>query len=126
MMTLKTTHWISIIIMVLAAAGLIVWDFMVIVNDTDGDSISALIYEGAQVVLLLPFAMGCLNAHFFFPSKAAIKWKQAFGQMIGAWAATELVLHLVLPPSILRTSLALVAGCIAGHFSWPNLGRDGA
>lgn len=59
--------WITIGVLAACAAVLIGWDIWVAVNDTPGDTISELALAFAGKHPILPFAVGVIVGHLFWP-----------------------------------------------------------
>jgi len=62
-----STKLVTVIVMVVAVIVLIVWDIVVAVNPTPGDTISEITLNFARNHPVVPFIVGIVCGHLFWP-----------------------------------------------------------
>lgn len=60
---------ITLAILILTTVALVSWDIYAAVNGVDGDTISQVIFKGAQEHPSMPFSFGVLMGHLFWPQR---------------------------------------------------------
>ncbi len=63
-----TRKW-TIGILITIGVFLIAWDIWVLIEPTEGDTISAVTLEFAQRHIIIPFAVGVICGHLFWPQR---------------------------------------------------------
>lgn len=122
------THSITLGLLVGTAIVLIGWDLAVFRNEVQGDTISALLWEGARRWWGLAFMMGMLMGHLFWPRMSSlikISPLQLLGGTLGGVLLLNAASLLLLGQHDMASPLAFAAGFMYGHLTWPNLGKDG-
>lgn len=130
-MKLSKTHYMTIVIMVVCALGFIGWDVYVVNNEIKGDSISAILYEASLRISLIPYLVGILLGHLFWPKKelSLIKNNATTGLMVCLYVGLipmifDIINLLVWKQDIIPLA-GLMLGLLVGHFFWINKGKDG-
>lgn len=110
----------TLALILVAATGLIVADIALVLDDHEGNTISAVMTTLAMKSSTVPVAMGVLMGHFFWPISSDRKAWQIVAPLLALLAATIAMDYFfgalgwfILPGKFL-------AGFIAGHFFWPN------
>lgn len=104
------------------AVGLAAYDVAPFLSDTDGDTISEVVRDAGATVASVPFAVGFLVGHFFWPGDRKLSHGAALS--IGAALAALAALLGWVVPAI--PSVAFVAvGALAGRLLWPLKSSDG-
>lgn len=108
-------------ILVLAAVA-IAWDVFVAVEPTAGDTISELTLAASMVFPALPFGIGVLCGHLFWPNSYHMGWWAVLAFVpafaLALWSilsADPVVVFLQSNPVI-----PLLAGIPIGHLLWPQ------
>jgi len=109
------------IVIIAVVVGLIGYDIFVVVEPTEGDTISEVTLSWAWQSAFVPFALGVLGGHFTWPRKASPtfrKWSAlgllAFGvALLGAD-------FLNLTPNVMPV-IYFLPGVLAGHIFWPQV-----
>lgn len=114
---------VSIVLMLTTFVGLSIYDvYVVFFNKEKGDDLSGIIRRASRRAVTIPFAMGALMGHWFWPGT------QYMPLLLGLAALTciatsfgllsAFVLYkLRLPDAMLI--LWVLLGIVAGHFLWP-------
>lgn len=109
----------TIIVSVAAAIGLIAWDIIVLLNNTEGDTISNVIYDGSQYAAAIPYACGALCTHWFWPTRRHLLPIPYMASILIAGATLVTAAGWVLGHPEWWGLLSLVTGGAAGKL-WPN------
>lgn len=122
------THSITLGVIIGCALVLIGWDLVVFRNEIQGDTISALMWEAGRRWWSLPFMLGMVMGHLFWPRRESVIEVPSLPLLAG----TTLTVLLANTASLwlwgwhdAASPLAFAAGFIHGHLTWPNLGKDG-
>ena len=60
---------ITIVLLLLCAAGLIGWDIYAAANAVNGDTISEVLLASGKAHPIIPFAFGIIFGHLFWPQR---------------------------------------------------------
>ena len=118
-MTKKITAGLIIAITAIA----IIYDIVIVIEPTQGDTISEVILSFAYRHPFLPLAMGVLIGHLTWPRKYSDKKRIYFIIALAITGASVLVIDVlkVIPP--IKPVIAVIPGIILGHFLWPQKPR---
>jgi len=116
------------IILIAVAVVLIVWDIIVVFNNVEGDTESAIIWEATKAgATSLPFLFGALCTHFFWPTQRRILphavWVIAIGLVLAA--GYNALTYFVFENPEWGSPGGLILGAIYGKIFWWNRGNDG-
>lgn len=114
---------ISIVSMLVAVVGFSLWDiYVVFFNREQEDDLSGIIRRASRRAVTIPFCMGVLMGHWFWPGPKHVDLlvglamltciASAFGLLSGF-----VLYKLKLPDSMLI--LWVLLGIVAGHILWP-------
>ena len=113
---------ITIILMLASTILLIGWDIAVVLNDERGDTISEIIFNLARSHFTIPFLLGMIMGHWFWPRDFPV-----FGM-----SRNSAFLYLALPIAVVASLVDVfvnvswvvpimpVLGYILGHLTWPQ------
>jgi len=110
---------LTLSIILVATAGLIAWDIGLALDSTEGNTISAVITSLSLKTSAVPFALGALMGHFFWPIDKDRKPWQVIAPLT-ALLAGMVALDFTLGAHWLILPGKFITGFIAGHFLWPN------
>ena len=113
-MPLGSSHKLVIVLISLTVVGLSLLDVVLVTNDIDGDSISALLAEGGMRVGAIPHAFGILGGHFFVPHRRRISKVVTWSVIVGALLLMTVAGWAIGSPPWWST-VALVAGIVDGE-----------
>lgn len=123
-MTPRTTA----IALIVVVALIIVLDVILAVNAVKGDTISAVSWEAAKRLAVIPWGVGVVIGHVFLSPILAIRHLGPWPTWLtlGSLTATVVVGDLCLAPHDAQTiGVALLLGLVVGMFVWRNRGRHG-
>lgn len=130
-MKITKTHYMTMGVILLFAIGIIGWDLYVVKNEIKGDTVSALIYEASLKLSFIPYLIGVLMGHLFWPKKKSelIDNDAVKGLFVCLYLTTVPltfdVLNLLLWKQEVVPLAGLLLGLAIGHFFWLNKGKDG-
>lgn len=113
-----------ITVKILAGVALLLagWDVVVAFNPETGDTISEITHLTGTEWVGIPFALGALMGHFFFPSekkpRPAIYWG-LFGTLV-ALTGSFFVFPRIAKGLFNSPSIALLVGIPVGALLWPQ------
>jgi len=106
-------------IIVVVVAALILWDVFVAITPEEGDTISEVIRDYGRGHPVIPYGLGVLSGHFFWPAKNRIHAAITFislGSTGILLTALGLMYNLDWP-----AILVLFFGILVGHLVWAQL-----
>jgi hypothetical protein len=120
-MSNKNRRRVTIVVMLATICGLTGWDIYAAVSPGDGDTISEVTLGFAARHLSVPFLVGGLAGHLFWPlaSPPPRKWTiMALVPLCLAIIAWDALGFAGLPGICHRPALALAIGLPVGHLLW--------
>lgn len=112
-MNLTTT---TRVLLVLSLGGLALYDIAPFQTAVDGDTVSEVIRDAGLSSPSVPWAVGFLMGHFFWPGRREVP----HGVAIGFGALVAIIFHLLRDVLDVMPMIVLVgAGAWCGHLVWP-------
>jgi len=113
------------------AAGLIVWDFLLLTDGEPDTTISAVLRITSRI-LFMPYAFGFIAGHVYWNKEgprddAPLKVRFTIAAIIGlAFTGLALALPALAPVAYLceHPQIVFVVGFVLGHYLWPQY-KDG-
>lgn len=113
----------TILICVIVTLGLIIWDIVMVLNNTKGDTISNVLYTASTYAAAIPYAFGCVCVHWFWPTRRELLSASTMASVLIAGAVLVTVAGWILHHPEWWGIFCLITGGAAGKL-WPN-SRDG-
>lgn len=130
------TRLITSIVVIVATAALVVYDIVIVIEPTPGDTISAVLLNWAHRYPVVSWLWGGLAGHLFWPMKTlqgnalpipftatTVNSVVYMWWALGALIAATVTLGVLSFTGILggmNPVIFLVAGIPAGHWGWPQ------
>lgn len=117
------TKIITKIIIIAVIVGLVIYDIVILVEPTPGDTISAICLGWARRWWIFPLSFGVLMGHLFIPWKHPEKWKRVTIPILIGLGIISIVLNIVLSWTLISV-IPLMAGIALGAGLWPQMKDD--
>lgn len=118
------TKTLTKVIVVAVCLALIVYDIIIVLEPSPGDTISEVIKAWANRIHFIPLATGVLMGHLFWNVRASyISYKMARIWVLAAIGALSLTVDM-LSLFHVQPVLPLVVGVLLGRLLWPQRYTD--
>lgn len=114
------TRLVTLIVVAVAALGIIGWDIFVAINHTEGDTVSELLLGYARVYKIIPLSFGVLAGHLFWPASGSRFYRAARIAGLASIGVACLALDLLHVVPAVPTIVPMLIGLGLGHFLWPQ------
>jgi hypothetical protein len=117
------TKKITITILIAVTALVVGWDIYAAINSATGDTVSELLGALATKHMTLPFAIGFISGHLFWPRKTNIlniKHRYALWVVLFILLPATAIVDIFYNPGTMAFLFPPV-GYVLGHFFWPRM-----